>query len=331
MTPEALLGNANQILLITHITPDGDAIGGLLALRQVLRSMGKAVVASCSDAVPERFSYLPGYAEIVHQADGPFDLVVSVDCSDLRRVGCIYRADEWRDIPFLNIDHHVTNTHFGTDNWVGPEYVATSEMVLDLCDRLGAALDADIARCLLYGIIGDTQGLRTDNVTPALLGKVMRLMKLGAPLADIMDQIFNRRPFKLLHAWEKTLETIQLEDGVIWAYLTQPARLAAEWSDTDLQGMSNFLLAVEEANLSAVLVERDDGRVEVGMRARAPFNVAKVALALGGGGHPLAAGCVLDGPLDQAVERVVTLLKEQTSHQSVNHTVNVPTHSQTCL
>jgi len=330
MTPEALLLNADRILLITHITPDGDAIGGLLALGRVLRGMGKAAIVSCSEAVPGRFAYLPGYTDIVHQADGPFDLVVSVDCSDLRRVGRIYRADEWRDTPFLNIDHHVTNTHFGTHNWVGPEYVAASEMVLDLCDRLGAALDADIAKCLLYGILGDTQGLRTDNVTPALLGKVMRLMQLGAPLADIMDQIFNRRPWKLLHAWEKTLETIQLEEGVIWAYLTRPARVEAEWPDTDLQGMSNFLLAVEEANLSAVLVERDDGRVEVGMRARAPFNVAKVALALGGGGHPLAAGCVLDGPLDQAVERVVTLLKEQTSNQHVSHTVNLPIYLQIC-
>jgi phosphoesterase RecJ-like protein len=330
MTPEALLRNANRILLITHITPDGDAIGGLLALGQVLRGMGKEVTASCSDAVPERFAYLPGYADIAQQANGPFDLIVSLDCSDLRRVGCIYRADEWRDIPFLNIDHHVTNTCFGTHNWVGLQYVATSEMVFDLCDRLGAPLDADIARCLLYGILGDTQGLRTDNVTPALLGKVMRLMQLGAPLADIMDQIFNRRPFKLLHAWEKTLETIQLDEGVIWAYLSRQARMEAEWPDTDLQGMSNFLLTAEEANLSAVLVERDDGQVEVGLRARAPFSVARVALALEGGGHPQAAGCVLDGPLDQAVERVVSLLKEQTSNQPFSQPARLPTCSQIC-
>jgi phosphoesterase RecJ-like protein len=311
MTPEALLCNANRILLITHITPDGDAIGGLLALGQVLRGLGKDVTVSCSDTVPRRFAYLPGYADIVHQADGPFDLIVSLDCSDMRRVGHIYRTDEWRDLPFLNIDHHVTNTRFGTLNWVGAEYVATSEMVLDLCDRLGAPLDANIATCLLYGILGDTQGLRTDNVTPALLSKVMRLMQLGAPLADIMDQIFSRRPFKLLRAWEKTLETIHLEDSVIWAYLSQRARMEADWPDTDLQGISNFLLAVEEANISAVLVERDDGQVEVGMRARAPFNVAQVALALGGGGHPQAAGCVLTGPLEVAVEQVVAALKAQ--------------------
>ena len=316
MTPEALLCKANRILLITHITPDGDAIGGLLALGQVLRGLGKDVTVSCSDTVPRRFAYLPGYADIVHQANGPFDLIVSLDCSDMRRVGCIYRADEWRGIPFLNIDHHVTNTRFGTLNWVGTEYVATSEMVLDLCDRLGAPLDASVAKCLLYGILGDTQGLRTDNVTPALLSKVMRLMQLGAPLADIMDQVFSRRPFKLLRAWEKTLETIRLEDGVIWAYLSRPARREADWPDTDLQGMSNLLLAAEEANISAVLVERDNGEVEVGMRARAPFDVAEVALALGGGGHPQAAGCVLDGPLDVAVEQVVASLKCQISNMN---------------
>jgi phosphoesterase RecJ-like protein len=315
MTPESLLGSANRILLITHITPDGDAIGGLLALGWALRKLGKDVALSCSDDVPDRFAYLPGYADIVNQVNGVFDLIVSLDCSDLRRVGPIYRPEQWRDVPFLNIDHHVTNTHFGTHNWVEPAFVATSEMVLELCDRLGVPLDAEPAQCLLYGIVGDTQGLRTDNVTPELLAKVMRLMQAGAPLAEIMDQVFNRRPFNLLRAWEKTLETMRLdaEHGVVWAVLSRRARQEAGWPDTDMQGLSNFLIAVDEASLSAVFVERDDGRVEVGMRARAPYDVARVALALGGGGHPPAAGCVIDGPLNVAVERVVALLKSQMS------------------
>lgn len=300
--------------MITHITPDGDAIGGLLALGRALRGMGKDVTLSCSDAVPSRFAYLPGYSHIVQEANDTFDLIVSLDCSDMRRVGRIYRADEWREIPFVNIDHHVTNTHFGTLNWVEPAYVATSEMVLDLCDRLGAPLDAEMAKCLLYGIIGDTQGLRTDNVTPALMSKVMRLMQAGAPLAEIMDQIFTRRPFNLLCAWEKALETMRLEDGVIWVALSRQARLEAGWPDTDMQGLSNFMLAAEEANLSAVLIEKDDGRVEVGMRARAPYDVARTACSFGGGGHPQAAGCVLDGPLEVAVEWVVTALKSQMSN-----------------
>jgi len=311
MTPESFLRAAHRVLLITHITPDADAIGGLLALGRALRQLGKAVTVSCSDVVPPRFAYLPGYSEIVHQADGAFDLIVSLDCSDLRRVGPIYRADEWREIPFLNIDHHVTNTHFGTLNWVEPAYVATSEMVLDLCDRLGVELDADQAKCLLYGIIGDTLGLRTNNVTPALLGRVMRLMQAGAPLAEIMDQIFNRRPFSLLRAWEKALETMRLEGGVIWAVLSRQARLEVSWPDSDVQGLSNFLLSADEACLSAVLVEKDDGQVEVGMRARASYDVARVALAFGGGGHPQAAGCTMDGPLNVAVERVVAALKSQ--------------------
>jgi phosphoesterase RecJ-like protein len=109
---------------------------------------------------------------------------------------------------------------------------------------------------------------------------------------------------------------MRLEDGVIWAALSRQARLEAGWPDTDMQGLSNFLLSVEEAYLSAVLVERDDGRVEVGLRARAPFDVARVALAFGGGGHPQAAGCVMDGPLDVAVERVIASLKAQLSNTS---------------
>ena len=312
MAPESLLLAAKRILLITHIAPDGDAIGGLLALGHALRRLGKEVMLSCSDIVPKRFFYLPGYPAIVNQASGPFDLIVSLDCSDLRRVGSLYRADEWREIPFLNIDHHVTNTRFGTLNWVEPSCVATSELVLDLCDRLGVTVDADIARCLLYGILGDTQGLRTDNVTPALLGKVMRLLEAGAPpLAQVMDQIFSRRPFNLIRAWEKTLETMQLdaERGVVWAFLTRQARCESGWLDTDLQGMSNFLITADEASLAAVFVEKDDGRVEVGMRARAGYDVARIALSFGGGGHPQAAGCEMDGPLEVAVAQVVAALK----------------------
>jgi phosphoesterase RecJ-like protein len=315
MTPESLFRSANRILLITHIAPDGDAIGGLLGLGKALRAAGKQVTLSCSDPVPLRFAYLPGCADIVSQVTGPFDLIASLDCSDLRRVGPIYRADEWRDVPLLNIDHHVTNTRFGAHNWVAPEYVATSEMALDLCDRLGLPLDADIATCLLYGIIGDTLGLRTDNVTPALMNKVMRLMQAGASLAGIMDQLFGRRPFNLLRAWERTLATMRLEEGVVWAFLTRQARQEIGWSITDLPGLSNFLLSAEEANLSAVLVEKDDGQVEVSMRARPPHDVSGVALALGGGGHPQAAGCTIDGPLNVAVERVVASLKKKSPSQ----------------
>jgi len=310
-TPESLLRSASHILLITHIAPDGDAIGGLLGLGKALRQAGKRVTVSCSDPVPSRFAYLPGYADIVSQADGPFDLVVTLDCGDLKRVGRIYRADEWRDIPLLNIDHHVTNTRFGTHHWVDASYVATSEIVLDLCDRLGLPVDVDIATCLLYGIIGDTLALRTDNVTSALLAKVMRLMQSGAPLADIIDQEFNRRPFNLLRAWQRALSTLRLEEGVVWVVLSQQARHEVGWPDTDLQGLANFLLSVEEANLSAVLAEKDDGQVEVSLRARPSFDVSAVAVALGGGGHPQASGCIMDGPLDTVVERVVAALKSQ--------------------
>jgi bifunctional oligoribonuclease and PAP phosphatase NrnA len=315
-TPESLLRSASHILLITHIAPDGDAIGGSLGLGKALRQAGKRVTVSCSDPVPLRFAYLPGYSDIVSQADGPFDLVVALDCGDLKRVGRIYRADEWRDAPLLNIDHHVTNTRYGTHDWVDASYVATSEMVLELCDRLGLPVDTDIATCLLYGIVGDTLALRTDNVTPALLGKVMRLMQAGAPLADIIDQVFNRRPFNLLRAWQQALSTMRLEDGVVWVVLGQKARHEVGWPDTDLQGLANFLLSAEEANLSAVLAEKDDGQVEVSLRARPSFDVSAVAVALGGGGHPQAAGCTLDGPLDVAVERVITALKYQISKRT---------------
>jgi phosphoesterase RecJ-like protein len=144
----------------------------------------------------------------------------------------------------------------------------------------------------------------------------MRLMQSGAPLADIIDQVFNRRPFNLLRAWEQALSTMRLEDGVIWAVLSRQARHEVGWPDTDLQGLANFLLSAEEANLSAVLAEKDDGQVEVSLRARPSFDVSAVAVALGGGGHPQASGCIVEGPLDVAVERVIAALKFQISKRA---------------
>jgi len=139
----------------------------------------------------------------------------------------------------------------------------------------------------------------------------MRLMQAGAPLPEIMDRIFNRRPFALLRAWSRALETMRLEDGIALAFLSRQARQEVGWNDTDMQGLANLLLSAQEAIASAVLVETEEGQVEVGLRSRPPFDVSGVAFTFGGGGHPQAAGCRMDGPLNIAVEKVITALKRQ--------------------
>ncbi|MFN8595454.1 MAG: DHHA1 domain-containing protein [Anaerolineae bacterium] len=181
--------------------------------------------------------------------------------------------------------------------------------MLDLVDRLGVTLTFDIATCLLYGLVGDTLGFRTPNTTPRQLAYAERLMAAGASLNDTMDHQFNRRPLALICLWGKALSTLKVKDRVIYAAISTAMRKACGMSTTGDISLSSFLVSANEADRSAVLIEKDDGQIEISLRAKKGFNVSKAATELGGGGHPLAAGATIDGPLPDATQRVLTALK----------------------
>ena len=312
----ALIRRAGTIVAITHTAPDADAIGSLLGLTLALRAIGKRVTPACADEIPARFRVMPGCDDIVRAAPAPPDLLIALDCADRERMGDIVAAPDWRTAPILNIDHHVTNTQFGQVNWVDLEAAATSELVLRLIDHLRLPLTPDIAANLLHGIVGDTLGFRTPHTTPRALECAMRLMAAGANLSEIMDHQFNRRPFALLCLWQKALAAMRIEPAVqpqgarvIWTQIGKEARRACGQADWSNNGLSSFLVSAEEADVSAVITEKDNGEIDVSLRAKRGFDVSGAAQALGGGGHPLAAGATLGGPLDAATERVLTALK----------------------
>ena len=311
----ALLGHierAATILLITHVSPDSDAVGSLLGVAHALRSLGKTVTPTCSDALRDRFDILPGNTDVVTRAEGSFDLAIALDCGDEARMGRV-----WSDLPaprpiLLNLDHHVTNTRFGQINWVDPTATSTAEIALELIDLLGVPLSSDIARCLLYGLTGDTLGFRTPNTTPQQLHIAQRLMEAGAPLTASMDHQFNRRSLALICLWGKAISALKVKDRIIYTAISKAMRDACGMSGSGDISLASFLISANEADRSAVIVEKDDGQVEISLRAKPGFNVSNAAKSLGGGGHPLAAGATIDGPLPEATKRVLTALKQQT-------------------
>lgn len=302
---------AQHILLIAHVSPDGDAIGSLLGLGWALEGLGKEVILACEDPVPPQYRYLPGSERVVQKPDPTgVDLVISLDGSDLERMGKAYDADRLRGVPLANVDHHVTNLRFGTWNWVDPSKAATAEMVLDLVDRLGVPLDGRIALCLLNGLVTDTLGFRTPNTGPGELAAAIRLMEAGAPLRRVMHYAFHRRPYTSIRLWGLALQTVHLDGRVVWAEITQEMQRLAGGGDVGNGSLVNFLIAAEEADVAVVFTETKDGQVEVGFRSVAGVDVSGVALSLGGGGHPQAAGCTLPGPLSEARERVLAALAQ---------------------
>jgi bifunctional oligoribonuclease and PAP phosphatase NrnA len=303
------LQQASRILLVTHISPDSDAIGSMLGMTHALRTLEKIVTPSCADAIRDRFDNLPGHTEVVTQAGGEFDLVVALDCGDEQRLGSV-----WSNLPdpkpfLINIDHHISNTRFGQINWIEPSAASTAEMVLQIVDQLGVLLTQEIATCLLYGIVGDTLGFRTPNTSSRQLQYAERCMEAGASLYESIDRQLNRRSQAMVCLWGKAINVMKIKDRVAYTAISKAMRDACGMGVADLS-LSSFLVSMNEVDRAAVLVEKDDGQVEISLRAKRGYNVSNAAVALGGGGHALAAGATIDGPLVTATKHVLLALKQ---------------------
>ncbi len=314
-----LLRSSRRPLLICHIAPDGDAVGSLTGLGQALQGMGVRPVMACSDPLPAMLRFIPGAALVTQQVEGPFDLVVALDCSDMERLGSLTQVEGFAALPLLNIDHHVTNLQFGTVNLVDAGASSTAEVVLRLLEYVGAPLNADLATSLLAGIVSDTRGFRTSNVTVEVFEAALRLMRLGASLPAVAQQALDRRPSSALRLWGVALNQLHVENRLAWIAIPFAMRRAAGYLGNGDAGLVSFIISADDVDLAAVFVEREDGRVEVGLRAAPGFDVAQVALRLGGGGHALAAGCLLPGPLAEAQARVCAALREEWERRRSTH------------
>jgi len=311
-----LITSAYHPLLICHVAPDGDAIGSLLALGRVLSRLGKQPILACADPVPGQYHFLAGAGRVVREVHATFDLVITLDCSDLQRVGHFVQASGFFSRPLINIDHHVTNLGYGQVNLSPVEASSTAEVVLDLLKYMEIPIDKDLATCLLTGIVTDTRGLRTNNVTVKVVESVLQLMKTGVSLPYIVQNTLDRRSMAAMRLWGMALANLELDAHIIWTCISQEMRHSAHYRGNGDAGLASYLISAQRADVAAVFVELEDrDRVEVGLRANPGFDVAQVALELGGGGHELAAGCTVAGPLRTAMERVLPLLKKSVEWQ----------------
>lgn len=304
---------ARRILAFCHVDPDGDAIGSLLGLGWLLRELEgeRTVVLACQDAPPANLRFLPGADAIVADpAPTPWDLIVALDASDPKRLGELFarvRKATPRS-PLLVIDHHITNLLFGDMNYVNPIAAATAQILTELATVLPAPIRPEAATCLLAGLVTDTLGFRTTNTTADALAAGIRLIEAGGDLADLAQRTLNDRPVAILRLWGMALAKMRLENHVISVAVSRAMRAAAGIPDDDTGELVSQLITANEARIAVVFNEVAKREVKVSLRARRPYNVAQVALMLGGGGHPQAAGCLIQGTLAEAQARLLPLL-----------------------
>lgn len=307
----ALITAASRIIIVTHIFPDGDAIGSLMGLTHALRSIGKEVTPVVDGGTPDYLQFIPG-SDVVRSDLNEItaDLAITVDASDMGRTGEAGKQAFALGVPVIMLDHHPTNLLFGTINLLNPTAPAAAEIVLDWLDSLNISLTHDAAFALLTGIVTDTLCFRVSSVTSDTLEKAHRLMAAGAPLSEITQRTVSRRAPGVFALWASVMPTVQIEEHVIWAVLDRAARESAHYKEDGDGGLVGLMIEAAEAYISATFRETKDGKVDLGFRAIPGFNVAQVALSLGGGGHIQAAGATVEGSLADVVARVVPLLKE---------------------
>lgn len=302
---------ANTILVVTHIFPDGDAIGTLVGLTNALRSIGKRAEAAVDEGVPRFLKFLDTRNEV--QTDlqtGEWDLMISVDSSDEARTGKCGKYGRENSKTVINLDHHATNTGFGDIFLVNPDAVSATEVAFDWISHMGIDLTRDITMALLTGLVTDTLGFRTSNVTDRTLAIAQSLMTAGASLTEITARTLDNKTYATINLWKHVLSTVQLEDNVIHTSITLEALDTAGVRDSSDGGLSGFLIKVDEAMISAVFREKPENKVELSFRSKKGFDVAEVAFSLGGGGHKQAAGATVEGTLDEVRDRVLPLLKK---------------------
>jgi len=294
---------AQRVLVTSHVRPDGDAIGSSLALALALLDAGKQVQVVLSDGIPANFKQLPGADMVRTKAEGEFDLIVSVDCSDLKRIG---DALDGYHAPDIIIDHHITAEGFGTLNLVEPEAVATASVLTRHMREWGLTITMPIAANLITGLVTDTLGFRTSNTSPESLRQTADLMELGVDMSALYYRSLVRRTFVEAKYWGAGLSSLERADGIIWATLTIADRKASCYTGLDDSDLINIVSSIDDAEIAIMFVEQNAGKTKVSWRGLKPHvDVSQIARQYNGGGHRAAAGAELSGSLSEVREKIL--------------------------
>jgi len=295
--------------LHAHLNPDADSLGSVFALSLILKKLGKKVLIYCEDRLEDRFYYLPQSDLLEHSTlkqvlrKKPSAYI----CLDTAKWELATRESPFPSItlPVINIDHHGDNNIKSTLSWIDASAPATAVMIYHLLKPLGVEIDADIAHCLLAGILGDTGFFTNTNTTADIFSLTHELIVAGADYNQHVLYLNRTSDFKLWKPWQLLIKNLTLSADGTYVYTTISREEYVELDyPLEIAPFANIVInSIRGTRFGAILVEKTRGVVKGSLRARLPdVDVTALAHALGGGGHPASCGFRLDLPLDQAVQ-----------------------------
>lgn len=304
-----------RFVVMSHLRPDGDAVGCAVALTLCLRAMGKDAVVWNHDGPVEKLSFLPGSSLVARPPQVPedFEIAIVVDTSTQPRLGDapagVRSAKVW-----INLDHHVSNTGYGDMVYIDPSAPASGQIVFELIQAGGFPLTQEIAENLWAAIATDTGSFQYANTTARTFEIGAELIRAGVRVGKISEQLFQTHPRRRLELFRTMLNGMKFtaEGRVASFALTRAAFLEAGATPEDTEGLIDTLRSTEGVLVAVFLEELEEpGRVRLSMRSKDPrYDVCALCAQFGGGGHTLAAGARVQGRLDEVETNVLKAIAD---------------------
>lgn len=300
-----LLLAADDILILFHQYPDGDAIGSSYALAYALRSLGKRVRPLCCDPIPKKYAYITKDADF---PDFPARFICTVDVADPKLLGAL--ADQGGH-PDLCIDHHGTNIDYAENLLLDADCGAAAMVMRRVIDALGVTLTPLLANCLYTGVATDTGCFKYANTDPAAHRLAAELMECGADYAAINEAMFDCKSRERMTLECLAISQMQYFFGGRCAVMILTNQMIADTGvqETDIEGLSSIPRRIEGVQIGVTLRQKADGNFKVSLRTDSKTDAAAIAAVLGGGGHRGAAGCTVTGTAEEAVALLLDTIR----------------------
>lgn len=310
-----VLKECSSCVIMAHVSPDGDSIGSMLALYNVMKRLGKVVDAVSSDNIPSAFSFLPFYDSIKKYSGFErqrYDIAVVLDCGSSDRAGECSRLIDNAGI-CINIDHHVTNSMFASFNLVDTGASATGELIFQVIKEMGLDIKREEAVCLYTAILTDTGCFKYKNTTPLTHNIAGELINTGIEFGEIHDKVYRNFDFNTVKAMGRALCSMELfdNDQIALMELLIDNLEGIGLQDIDTTDFINFARDIRNVEAAAFIKQISSNEYKVSMRSKNKIDVRAVCEKYGGGGHVRAAGCSMEGTLKSVKDRVLMELREK--------------------
>ncbi len=312
------INKAENLLLTSHTDPDGDAVSSLLALGLALSYLGKNATLYNASPIPAVYRFLPSVDRIIDHIEPliAYDTALILDCGDILRIG--QAGAEISRIPvIINIDHHISNTGFGDLQLVDPEACSTAEIVYRLIKALKVRIDKDIAMAIYTGILTDTGSFRFSNTNQTAFAISQEMTELGVEPYNIAQHVYGTYSLERIKLLNLALDSLEISENGKLSIMTVTNAMFdfTETQPEDVDGMINYARRIQDVKVAALIQEQRNGvavsdsqrRFHVSLRSDGSVDVAAIAGAFGGGGHPSAAGFQAETSLGQLKSDIITL------------------------